>query len=142
GDLPEAHPRSIGRNALALVADTSYFALWSKVAPTAWMPALVAGYLLATVVILHDLGRTVTVVIVTVFIALVLPFPTAPELVWTVLTAGGVAIAVSVYEEFINHRMSNTLRHNVIIRSQAEGAREAERQRIAADFHDGPLQSF
>jgi signal transduction histidine kinase len=38
--------------------------------------------------------------------------------------------------------MSNTLRHNVIIRSQAQGAREAERQRIAADFHDGPLQSF
>jgi len=38
--------------------------------------------------------------------------------------------------------MANTLRHNVIIRSQAQGAREAERQRIAADFHDGPLQSF
>ena len=38
--------------------------------------------------------------------------------------------------------MSTTLRHNVIIRSQAQGAREAERQRIAADFHDGPLQSF
>jgi signal transduction histidine kinase len=35
-----------------------------------------------------------------------------------------------------------TLRHNVIIRSQAQGEREAERQRIAADFHDGPLQSF
>ncbi|MEI9814600.1 MAG: histidine kinase [Acidobacteriota bacterium] len=30
----------------------------------------------------------------------------------------------------------------MIIRSQAQGAREAERQRIAADFHDGPLQSF
>jgi len=29
-----------------------------------------------------------------------------------------------------------------VIRSQAQGAREAERQRIAADFHDGPLQSF
>ena len=38
--------------------------------------------------------------------------------------------------------MSNTLRYNMIIRSQAEGAREAERERIAADFHDGPLQSF
>jgi two-component system sensor histidine kinase DegS len=38
--------------------------------------------------------------------------------------------------------MSAILRYNVIIRSQAEGAREAERQRIAADFHDGPLQSF
>jgi signal transduction histidine kinase len=38
--------------------------------------------------------------------------------------------------------MSLLLRNNLIIRSQAEGAREAERQRIAADFHDGPLQSF
>jgi two-component system sensor histidine kinase DegS len=38
--------------------------------------------------------------------------------------------------------MSTTLRHNVIIRSQAQTAREAERQRIAADFHDGPLQNF
>ena len=38
--------------------------------------------------------------------------------------------------------MSNTLRYNMIVRSQAEGAREAERERIAADFHDGPLQSF
>ena len=28
--------------------------------------------------------------------------------------------------------MSNTLRYNVIVRSQAEGAREAERERIAA----------
>jgi two-component system sensor histidine kinase DegS len=34
------------------------------------------------------------------------------------------------------------LRHTVIIRSQAQGAREAERQRMAHDFHDGPLQSF
>ncbi len=38
--------------------------------------------------------------------------------------------------------MSNTLRYNVMIRSQAQTARETERQRIAADFHDGPLQSF
>jgi two-component system sensor histidine kinase DegS len=30
----------------------------------------------------------------------------------------------------------------VLFRSEAEVAREAERQRIAADFHDGPLQSF
>jgi signal transduction histidine kinase len=29
-----------------------------------------------------------------------------------------------------------------MIRSQSQLAREAERQRIAADFHDGPLQSF
>ena len=29
-----------------------------------------------------------------------------------------------------------------MFRSEAEHAREAERQRIAHDFHDGPLQCF
>ena len=55
---------------------------------------------------------------------------------------GALAIALSFHKRYLDRRMSNTLRHNVIIRSQAQGAREAERQRIAADFHDGPLQSF
>jgi len=38
--------------------------------------------------------------------------------------------------------LSAALRRSVISRSEAETARESERQRIAADFHDGPLQSF
>jgi signal transduction histidine kinase len=58
------------------------------------------------------------------------------------IAAGGIAIPVALYKRYLDRRLSNTLRHNVIIRSQAQGAREAERQRIAADFHDGPLQSF
>ena len=49
---------------------------------------------------------------------------------------------LSFYKRYLDERMSLLLRNNLIIRSQAEGAREAERQRIAADFHDGPLQSF
>ncbi len=53
-----------------------------------------------------------------------------------------MAVAISFHKRYLDRRMSHTLRHNVIIRSQAQGAREAERQRIAADFHDGPLQSF
>ena len=53
-----------------------------------------------------------------------------------------MALAFSLYKRYLERRMSNTLRYNMIIRSQAEGAREAERERIAADFHDGPLQSF
>jgi len=53
-----------------------------------------------------------------------------------------VAVAFAIHRDYLERRMSTTLRHNVIIRSQAQGAREAERERIAADFHDGPLQSF
>jgi two-component system sensor histidine kinase DegS len=39
-------------------------------------------------------------------------------------------------------RLSNSSRQAVVYRSAVEQAREAERQRIAADLHDGPLQSF
>jgi two-component system sensor histidine kinase DegS len=63
-------------------------------------------------------------------------------LLGAVLAIGGVSTAVGVYRGYLDRRMSSVLRQNVIIRSQAQGAREAERQRIAADFHDGPLQSF
>jgi two-component system sensor histidine kinase DegS len=49
---------------------------------------------------------------------------------------------VAFYKRYLDERISSTLRHNVVIRSQAQTAREAERQRIAADFHDGPMQSF
>jgi signal transduction histidine kinase len=59
-----------------------------------------------------------------------------------VVASGGAAAALGLYKRHLEERMSATLRHNVMIRSQSQLAREAERQRIAADFHDGPLQSF
>ena len=62
-----------------------------------------------------------------------------PRLVWTVGAAergrGGFRFISAIWTS----ACPPLLRNNLIIRSQAEGAREAERQRIAADFHDGPL---
>ena len=142
GALPEIRFDSTTRSAIGLLADTAYFALWSWMAPNAWMPAFTVCYLLASAVILHDFLRTAAVAVVAVFLALVLPAPASPGLVWSASAAGIVAVGVSYYKRYLNERMSSILRANVIIRSQAEGAREAERQRIAADFHDGPLQSF
>jgi signal transduction histidine kinase len=142
GELPEFAFPTATRTALGLLTDVAYFALWSWVAPQSWMPALSAGYLLASAVVLLDFGRTLTVAVVTLFLALVLPVPASPDLVWTVSAASAVAIALATYKRYLDDRISTMLRHNMIIRSQAEGAREAERQRIAADFHDGPLQSF
>ena len=63
-------------------------------------------------------------------------------MVAVVLASGSVAAAPALHKRYLDRRMSHTLRYNVLIRSQAQGAREAERERIAADFHDGPLQSF
>ncbi len=130
------------RAATAIVADAANFAIWTWQAPGAWQPALACSYLLGSTVLLHDLGRAALTFVAALFIALVLPPGRNGNLVWTVVASGGAAAAVGLYKRYLEERMSTTLRHNVMIRSQAQLAREAERQRIAADFHDGPLQSF
>jgi signal transduction histidine kinase len=142
GALSEVRFDATMRSPVGVLADTLYFGLWAWMAPGAWMPSMAAGYLLGTTCILQDLPRTTAVAVVALLLALLLPSPTVPSLVWTVGAAGAVAASLSTYKRYLDERMSALLRNNLIIRSQAEGAREAERQRIAADFHDGPLQSF
>jgi signal transduction histidine kinase len=142
GALAEVRFDSSMRSPIGVLADTLYFGLWAWFAPGAWMPSMAAGYLLASTCLLQDLPRTGAVAVVVLLLALLLPSPTVPSLVWTIGAAGAVAAGMSFYKRYLNERMSALLRNNLIIRSQAEGAREAERQRIAADFHDGPLQSF
>jgi two-component system sensor histidine kinase DegS len=51
-------------------------------------------------------------------------------------------VLLALQKQLIQDRLSSALRRSVLSRSEAELARESERQRIAADFHDGPLQSF
>lgn len=142
GALYEVRFDASMRSPVGILADTLYFGLWSFIAPGAWMPAMAAGYLLASVCLLQDLPRTVSAAAVALVLAVVLPSPATPALIWTVCATGAAAIVLSLYKRYLDERMSILLRNNLIIRSQAEGAREAERQRIAADFHDGPLQSF
>jgi signal transduction histidine kinase len=129
-------------SATAIVADATNFAIWTWQAPGDWQPALACSFLLGSTVLLHDLARAGLTFVAALFIALILPSGPNGNLVWTVVASGGAAAAVGLYKRYLEERMSTTLRHNVMIRSQAQLAREAERQRIAADFHDGPLQSF
>jgi len=142
GALTEVRYDAAMRSPIGVIADTLYFGLWAWFAPGAWMPSMAAGYLLASTSILQDLPRTAAVAIAALMLALLIPSPTVPALVWTVGAAGAAAACLCFYKRYLDGRMSTLLRNNLIIRSQAEGAREAERQRIAHDFHDGPLQSF
>src|SRR5579863_1038676 len=138
------------RTGIALIADTTFFAFWRWVVvsgwvgwPAAgWISASLCGYLLASAVILHDVTRVAVVSLVTALLTILFAPHGDLSLVWVSIACGGVTIAISFHKHYLDRRLSQTLRHNVIIRSQAQGAREAERQRIAADFHDGPLQSF
>jgi len=130
------------RSAIAIMADTVYFALWVWLAPDGWQARIACAYLMTSTVLLHDVLRTAATAGVVLFLAVILGGAASGPLLGSMVAIAGVATAVGVYRGYLDRRMSSTLRQNVVIRSQSEGAREAERQRIAADFHDGPLQSF
>ena len=130
------------RSAIAIMADTAYFALWVWLAPDGWQARIACAYLMTSTVLLHDVLRTAATAGVVLFLAVILGGAASGVLLGSLVAIAGVANAVGVYRSYLDRRMSSTLRQNVVIRSQSEGAREAERQRIAADFHDGPLQSF
>jgi signal transduction histidine kinase len=128
------------RSLIAIAIDAAYFALWAWTAPGAFQPPLACAYFLASLALLHDRIRLGIGVAFAVLIALAVSG--SSPLLSAAISIGALAIAASLYRAYLENRMSTTLRHNVIIRSQAQSAREAERQRIAADFHDGPLQNF
>ena len=52
------------------------------------------------------------------------------------------ATFAAVHKKQMQDRLMAALKRSVLARAEAETARETERQRIAGDFHDGPLQSF
>ncbi|MGD1093317.1 MAG: sensor histidine kinase [Bryobacteraceae bacterium] len=138
------------RSAIALVADTVFFGFWTWTASSVlagwsaggWLAASLAGYVLVSGILMHDVERVAVLAPVVVLLSILLNPRNDRALVWVTSVCGAMALALAFHKRYLDRRMANTLRHNVIIRSQAQGAREAERQRIAADFHDGPLQSF
>ncbi len=150
GALFEAKFDSAIRAGVALIADALFFGFWNWLIAAGWLawpgagwPAtLLCGYLLASAAVLHDLKRVLAAGGAAVLLALSFAPRGEMALEWVALGAAGVALPAALLKRYLDRRLSHTLRHNVIIRSQAQGAREAERQRIAADFHDGPLQSF
>ena len=129
------------RAVVALVIDFAFFTFCKWLLPAEWASALVYGFLLVSTVVLHGFATVLAVAAGAMMLIVLLTAP-GEGLVWSDWSAAAMAIAFSLYKRYLETRMSNTLRYNMIIRSQSEGAREAERERIAADFHDGPLQSF
>ncbi|MEO8099873.1 MAG: histidine kinase [Acidobacteriota bacterium] len=142
GALLEMQHETPLRATISGVADVLNFALWAWLAPEAWTAPLVCAYVLASSVLMQNWVRAAVTAACVLLIATLVPPSGSALLLMIVVALLGLAAATGLYRFYLEYRMSMTLRHNVIIRSQAQGAREAERQRIAADFHDGPLQSF
>jgi signal transduction histidine kinase len=107
-----------------------------------WLSTIYYFYLLCITSLMYEWKAVAAVVLACiVFFAAVHPTPTM--LLWpTVLMSGVFAVVFTIQKEAFQFRLSAALRRSVLSRLEAERARESERERIAADFHDGPLQSF
>lgn len=68
--------------------------------------------------------------------------PSYPVLFPALAGAGVLSSIVAIERFYMRDRLAHASRQSVLYRYESEKARESERQRIAADFHDGPLQSF
>jgi signal transduction histidine kinase len=141
---------SEGAPRIALLTDSAGFGLWlaftgaAAFAGTAWQTISSAAYvfLLSTAVLYHRWPYVAGVALYGATLTFVLP--TRP--VWlfrpVAIWAGVLAIAAVIYKHHLENRLSRAARQSVLFRYEGQRAREEERQRIAADFHDGPLQSF
>src|SRR3982750_1181843 len=107
-----------------------------------WLSTVCYFYLICLSSLMYD-WKNVAVIVMVCVIFFVVVWPLPASLLWpTVLLAGVFAVVFSIQREEFQKRLSAALRRSVLSRLDAERARESERQRIAADFHDGPLQSF
>ena len=129
---------------LALFADTVYFLIvvYFGGARIEWLAAAFFLYLLTEALVFSGPVEVGVVSAVSAIFCSVLPVPEMRGLESMVVVAGALACGFAVYS-----RRQTAVEQDLTVKlaaalKAAEKAREEESQRIAADFHDGPLQSF
>ena len=124
---------------LALFGDAVYFlALVSFGADRLWLASVFFLYLLAEALAFYGPVEVVMVVAVAAVFCAVLPYDGTRG----VLVAGALTCGYAIHKRRRKTRIEQLNEKLEEVQKDAEKARETERQRIASDFHDGPLQSF
>ncbi len=104
--------------------------------------ALFYLFVLLAAALLHTMREVLLVVTLTI-VFFYLARPTEIVAFPPALLLAGIAVAVmALQKKALQERLATATHQAVMSRSEVEHAREDERQRMAADFHDGPLQSF
>ena len=107
-----------------------------------WICAIAGFYLFLAAATLHEWREVLLLLVISLgFVAWIHP-PFNDQLQPVILLLGMFAIILALQKQALLERLSNSSRQAVMYRSQAERARESERERIAGDLHDGPLQAF
>ncbi len=129
---------------LGLFADTVFFLLLGCLGSERllWLASVCFLYLLAEALVFYTSIELIVIVGVCAIFGAVLPFQTLRALEPTVLVAGTLACGFAVSRQKQKQSAESAERQVAEAQQAANKARDDERQRIAADFHDGPLQTF
>ena len=129
---------------LALFGDMVYFLLFAGNAadPMLWLASLLLLYLLAEAVVLFGPVEVAVTALVSGIFCAVSPSDAVRLLDRTVLVAGVLACGFAMTVRRLGRDLESAESQRQEAIEAADKARESERLRIAADFHDGPLQSF
>lgn len=129
---------------LTLFIDTVFFMVLARYGAleAVWLAPVFYLYLLTAAVTLYSAREVALVSGVCILYALT-PYPGSAQVFRaTILTCGVFATAFSFQKRWLEKQLETAAEESARLREAAETVRETEAQRIAADFHDGPLQSF
>ena len=137
-------PETLQRGRISMALDLSTFLICAAVAGEVgfWIGALATLYLFLSLSSLHSWREVVFMTVLTLAFLFFFRPEGFERLQPLVLLMSAMGCVLAVQRKSILDRLSNSSRQAVYFRSESQRARESERERIAADFHDGPLQSF
>jgi signal transduction histidine kinase len=129
---------------LALVGDTTFFLVLASLGSERllWVASVFFLYLLTEALVFYTSVELVAIAGVCAVFCALLPFEALRALLPTVLVAGTLSCGFAISQQRQKRSLETMNQQIADAQKAAEKAREEERQRIAADFHDGPLQNF
>ena len=129
---------------LELFADSVFFLLLANngIGYSIWLPSVAYLYLISTLLAFYRPRHMAAVVAICVMFCVLGREEALTYLARTVVMCGIVAFAFSLYRARLGSRLVDLEASTTAAQAEAKVSREDERQRIASDFHDGPLQSF
>ena len=144
GALFWKQPDGAGIARFALGLDTFFFLAAVSYQDTRgfWLGAAFALYLVLSATLLHGVVEVAAVSAVSLIFLTLANVTLTDPLRPVIVILGAFACILSQQMKSLLNKLSRLSSQVAMFRSEAEHARDSERGRIAADFHDGPLQSF
>jgi len=129
---------------LVLFSDVVFFLVLvgAGIGSAIWLPTLYFLYVLAEAVFVYRPPEVLIVAVVSAVFCLAVQRQNVFPITRMTVVMGALAYAFAVYKKRLESRMEELAQEARDTDEEARLAREAESQRIASDFHDGPLQSF